>query len=256
MKTALIGGASMGIGYACALGLAKQGNKLVLCARNEIELNKAAKKINEDTGAETIVIPCDLSKKECIAEMGKTLTKQGIGIDILINNIGGPKPGLVTELCNKDWENGLDLLFWSTLQLYELVLPGMREKKWGRIINILSTTAVEPAPNLAISSVLRAGLAVYTKLLSREIGRDGINIHNLMPGGIRTARTEQIWKDIAARDNVSVETLEANCAAKIPIGRMLEANDIGNLVAFLASESSSGLTGTLLPIDGGQMITV
>lgn len=256
MRTALIGGASQGLGYACALGLASRGHGVVLCARGAAGLDAAARAIASRTGVQATAIPCDLSDGDSIRALGAALADRGIAIDILVNNVGGPRPGLVSELREEDWERGLDLLFRSTLRLYALVLPGMRRNKWGRIVNILSTAAVEPVPTLAISSVLRAALAVYAKLLSREAGGDGITIHSLMPGGIRTARTEELWKDIAAREGIPLAEVQARSAARIPIGRMLDAGDIGNLVAFLASEEAGGLTGMLLPVDGGQMITV
>lgn len=256
MKTALVGGASKGLGYGCAYMLAAQGHTVVMCARSSAELEVAAKQIASATGSRTIPIPCDLSSREALAALQQQLADQSIDIDILVNNVGGPKAALVSELTEQDWEQGLDLLFRSTLRLYAMVLPHMRRNKWGRIINILSPVAIEPVPMLAISSVLRAGLAAYAKLLSRDVGRDGITVHSLMPGGFRTARTEALEKETAARENLPLETVQARTSARVPIGRMLSPDELGRVVVFLSSEEAGGVTGTLLPVDGGQMITV
>src|SRR5207248_1511367 len=126
----------------------------------------------------------------------------------------------------------LDLLFRSTLRLYDMVLPGMKERQWGRIINILSPAAVEPVPALAISSVLRGGLVNYAKLLAKDVGRYGITVNSLMPGGFRTARTEELERDIAKRRNVPLATVQKENEVAIPINRMLTPEDLGSLVAY------------------------
>jgi len=147
-------------------------------------------------------------------------------------------------------------LFRSTLRLYRMVLPGMQERGWGRIINILSPAAVEPVASLAISSVLRAALANYAKLVAKEVGRHGITVNSLMPGGFRTARTDELERDTARRRNVSVQIVQRETEAAIPIQRMLDPEELANFVAYLTSDEAGGITGALLPIDGGQMRTI
>lgn len=134
-----------------------------------------------------------------------------------------------------------------------MFLPGMRERKWGRIINILSTTALEPAPTLAVSSVLRSGLASYAKLVSWEVAKDGVTVNSLMPGGFRTARTVALENDVAERENVAVEVVRQRIENNMPMRRMLDPLELGRFVAYLSAEESGGLTGLLVPIDGGQM---
>lgn len=251
MRTALIGGASKGLGLGCSKALAGTGHRVVMCARNENTLEEAAREVRALGTADVITHSCDFSKKEDIEKLAERLRRDNIAIDILVNNVGGPPPGTVTTVTEPAWEAGLDLLFRSTLRLYAMVLPGMRERGWGRIINILSTTAIEPAPALAVSSVIRAGLASYAKLTAWEVARDGVTVNSLMPGGFLTARTEELMADSAQREHKSVEEVRAQIESTLPLGRFMEPLELGHLVAFLASEEANGITGTLIPIDGG-----
>lgn len=253
MRTALIGGASQGLGFACAEALAAEHYRVILCARNAERLEEAANKLRSSYSAEVIAAPCDFSSMGSLQDLADRLAKSNIQVDVLVNNVGGPRPGLVTELTEQDWEDGLDLLFRSSIRLYGMFLPGMRERKWGRIINILSTTALEPAPTLAVSSVLRSGLASYAKLVSWEVAKDGVTVNSLMPGGFRTARTVALENDVAERENVAVEVVRQRIENNMPMRRMLDPLELGRFVAYLSAEESGGLTGLLVPIDGGQM---
>ena len=256
MRTALVGGASKGLGLACARALAAKNHRVILCARNSDDLETAARDIRTSEGTEAVAITCDLSKRESLAALQDYLTERNLQIDILINNVGGPPPGLVTELSEAEWEDGLDLLFRSTIRLYHMFLPGMRERKWGRIVNILSTTAVEPVSTLAVSSVLRAAIASYAKLVAWEVARDGVIVNSVMPGGFRTARMEALELDLARRRNVAVESIRNQNTANIPIQRLLETNELGHLITFLVSDEAEGIVGTLIPIDGGVLKSI
>jgi 3-oxoacyl-[acyl-carrier protein] reductase len=253
MRTALVGGASKGLGLACARSLASRGHRVIMCARTADELQSAARSVCLATGADTIVVPCDFSSKASLDALQAELAQQNLPIEILINNVGGPPPGRATETSEIQWEKGLDLLFRSTLRLYGMALPGMRERKWGRIINILSTTAVEPAPTLAVSSVLRSALTSYAKLVSWDVAWDGVTVNSVLPGGFRTARTEALEADAAKRQKVPLEAIRKQTEAGIPIGRLLEPFELGEVVAFLASEEAGGVTGAILPVDGGLL---
>lgn len=251
MRTALIGGASKGLGLGCSKALAAAGHHVVMCARSEQSLKEAAREVRALGTNDVITQVCDLSKKADIEKLQERLRRDNIAIDIFVNNVGGPPPGTVTSVTEQEWETGLDLLFRSTLRLYAVVLPGMRERRWGRIINILSTTALEPAPALAVSSVLRAGLASYAKLTAWEVAKEGVTVNSLMPGGFLTARTEELMADSASRAHKSVEEVRTQIESTLPLGRFMDPIELGHLVAFLASEEASGITGTLIPIDGG-----
>ena len=253
MRTALVGGASKGLGLACAQALAGRGCRVVMCARTAAELEAAARGVRSAPGAETIPIACDWSSAESLAALEKQLAQRQLSIDILVNNVGGPATGTALELGEADWEKGLDLLFRSTLRVYRMVLPGMRERRWGRIINIFSTSVVEPIPVLAISSVLRSALASYAKLIAWEVARHGVTVNSVMPGSFRTARAEALQADAARRRNVPLATVQQEAAAAMPGGRLLEPEELGNVVAFLASDHASAVTGALMPVDGGML---
>lgn len=251
MRTALIGGASSGLGLGCSMALAADGHRVVMCARNVQNLERAAQEVRAFGKGEVMTHACDWSKRAHIEALGEWLRKENITVDILINNVGGPPPKKVTELTESDWESGLDLLFRSTLRLYAMVLPGMRERAWGRIINILSTTAIEPAPALAMSSVLRAGLASYAKLTAWDVARDGVTVNSLMPGGFLTARTKELMADSASREHTSIEEVRKKIKSTLPLGRFMEPIELGRFAAYLVSEEASGITGALIPFDGG-----
>ena len=253
MRTALVGGASRGLGLACAQALAQQGCRVVMCARTSDALERAARATHAATRAETIAVPCDWSSSRALAALEQELAQRKLQIDILVNNVGGPQPGTATELSDGDWEQGLDLLFRSTLRMYRMVLPGIRQRRWGRIVNILSTAVVEPIPALAISSVLRSGLAAYAKLVAWDVARDGVTVNSVMPGPFRTARTEALQADAARRRNVPLATVQAEAAAHLPVGRLLQPEELGHCVAYLASDQASGITAALLPVDGGLL---
>lgn len=256
MKTALVGGASKGLGYGCAQVLAQKGCRMIVCARTRAGVEEAVDSLNRTTSAGVIGIPCDWSKREDIAALAEELRRRALDVDILVNNVGGPAPGTVMEITETGWEEGLDLLFRSTVRLYSLVLPGMRRRKWGRIVNILSTVAVEPVPMLAISSVLRAALASYSKLVALEVAPDGVTVNSLMPGGFRTARNEALLVESARRLGVAVEARRQQIEAGIPIRRQMDPVELGRLVGFLTSDDAGGITGTLIPIDGGQQKSI
>lgn len=252
IRTVLIGGASKGLGFGCAQALAKQGYRIVMCARRKADLEAAADTLRSTYQNPDIrTIPCDWSTKEGLSHLKKFLKSGKIEIDILINNVGGPVPGTVSQQNEKSWEASLDLLFWSTIRVYNIVLPGMRLRKWGRIINILSTTALEPSSQLATSSVLRAALASYAKLMAWDVARDGVTVNSLMPAGFLTARTDQLVDATAHRRGVDRDVVLKEIEAELPLGRFMDPIELGSVAAFLVSDEATGITGALLPIDGG-----
>jgi 3-oxoacyl-[acyl-carrier protein] reductase len=252
MRTTFIGGASKGLGLGCSKALAVAGHRIVMCARSAHDLEEAAREVRSLSKAEVITHACDLSQKDGIQNLEERLRKDNITIDVLINNVGGPPPGVVTQITESEWEAGLDLLFRSTLRLYAMMLPGMRKRTWGRVINILSTTVVEPSPALAVSSVLRAGLASYAKLTAWEVARDGVTVNSIMPGGFLTARTEELMADSAVREHKSIEEVRRRIESTLPLGRFMDPIELGRVAVFLASDAASGITGALIPVDGGS----
>ncbi len=251
-KVALIGGSSRGLGLGCALQLAKEGVHLVLCARGKNDLNKAKKKIENESNVEILAISTDLeNSKNNEKSVQKAIDHFG-RIDILINNSGGPKPGAFFELDAGDWLKAYNQILAYNVQMCQLVIPYMKEKKWGRIINITSMTVKEPADNLILSNVFRLGIISLSRTLARELISNNITINNLCPGAFKTSRAIELMEDQALKNNISIEDVEKNVIKNLPLGRFHKLEDIGNLVAFIASELAGGLTGTTISIDGGK----
>jgi 3-oxoacyl-[acyl-carrier protein] reductase len=248
-RTALIGGGSQGLGFGCAQALSEAGVRVMLCARRQKELEEAAEKLRAE-GAEVLTFACDWSKKEDLEALEEFLKRENLHIDILVNNVGGPPPGLVTQTSETAWERGLDLLFRSTIRLYAMLLPGMRARKWGRIINILSTTATEPSPTLAVSSVIRAGLVSYARLTALEVRKDGVSVNSVMPSGFLTARTQELMEDQARREGKNVENVREQIEATLPGGRFMQPIELGRVVTELAADGASDRTGGLIPVGG------
>jgi 3-oxoacyl-[acyl-carrier protein] reductase len=243
-QVAMIGGASQGIGKAIAIALAKEGAKVSICARNENILKETAKAIQKVSGVEVLAVVADLTKISDIKKFAKeTLSKFGT-IDILVNNAGGPPVKYAEELTEEEWINGFRLNLLSTISLSKEVIPTMKSKRWGRIINLTSITAKQPLDKFTISNTTRAGVIGFAKSLSNEVAPYNILVNNVCPGFTRTKRLEEThgknWEEFAS-------SIEKN----IPLGRLASPEEIGNLVAFLASDKASYITGTTIQIDGG-----
>lgn len=256
-RTVLVGGASKGLGFGCAEAFAEKGMIVIMCARSEAALVAAAKELQAKYPKSSIrSIPCDWSKKEDLVRLKEKMDEENIEVDIVVNNTGGPLPGTVTEQTEEAWKASLDLLFWSTVRVYGMVLPGMRARKWGRIINILSTTVVEPVPNLGTSSVIRAALASYSKLTASEVSKEGITVNSVMPGGFMTDRTKALLVDTASRRGITEAEVLHELEQNLPLGRFMKPVELGRVIAFLASDEAAGITGALLPVDGGALRSV
>ena len=251
-KVALVGGSSRGLGLGCALQLAKEGVHLALCARGKNDLKKAKKKIKNESNVKVLTIATDLEHSKNIEDSVQNVIEHFGRIDILINNSGGPKPGLFFELDDDDWLKAYNQVLAYNVKMCHLVIPFMKKNKWGRIINITSMTAKEPADNLILSNVFRLGIISLSRTLARELISDNITINNICPGAFKTSRAIQLMESQATKKNISIEEVEKNIIKNLPLGRFHKLEDIGNLVAFIASELARGLTGTTISIDGGK----
>ena len=252
-KVALIGGSSRGIGRCCAEALLAEGARVAICARGEDALAETAERLRKHSGGEVIAVPADLSRSEDVAKVLQE-TRSRLGeIEILVTNTGGPKPGRFTDLEEEQWDGAYDLLFKSALRLIWGVLPGMRERKWGRIIGITSVSVKEPIDNLILSNVFRSGVTALFKTLAREVARDGITVNTLLPGLTDTDRLREVYGAQATAKGVSTDQIMAKIAGTLPQRRMTRPEELGQAAAFLASEAASGITGSALAIDGGQL---
>ena len=250
-KVAVIGGASKGLGKGCALQLAKEGANVAICARGLDSLNETADFIEKSTNSKVLAIQADLSKADDIHRVVDETIKTFGRIDILVNNSGGPPPGNFFDFSDQDWEDSFDLLLLYVIRMCRLVIPYMKTQKWGRIINLTSIVVKEPADNLILSNVFRVGVVSLAKTLSRELIEHNITINNVCPGAFKTDRAVELMRDASKRTNKAIEEIERNSVSNLPLKRFQTPDELGDLVAFLVSDSAKGITGTTIQIDGG-----
>lgn len=250
-KTAIVAAASKGMGKACALGLAAEGARVAICARTEADVIAAAEEIREKTHAEVVAIPADVRRPEDIKRVvAKTVEAFG-GADILVTNAGGPPPGAFDQMSDAEWQAAFELNLLSTIRLIRQVLPYMREKRWGRILNIQSSSVKQPIDGLILSNGIRPGVVGLSKTLAAELGKDNILVNTICPGRILTDR---LRSHMGARAKQSGKTLDEYlpaATAEIPLGRIGSPEEFANVVVFLASERASYVTGATIQVDGG-----
>jgi 3-oxoacyl-[acyl-carrier protein] reductase len=250
-RVAIVTGSSQGIGKAIALGLAREGAKVAICARNEDVLKETAEEIESSSGTEVLPIRADLTKKEDIRLMVKTAAERFGGVDILVNNTGGPPTALFVETSEEDWCKTVDSLLMSVINCCREVIPFMKEHKWGRIINMTSFAVKQPAERLILSNAIRAAVLGLTKTLSNELAEYDILVNAVCPGWTLTSRVEELAKSIAAKTGKTYEAAIAEWTNNIPLRRLAEPEEIANLVVFLVSEKASYITGAVFQADGG-----
>ena len=255
-KVAVVGGASKGLGRACAQVLAEEGAKVVICSRTAADLAQVADEIRQSTGGEVLDYPADLDRLESVTGLIAAALERFGGIDVLVNNSGGPPLARSATATEEQWETAVQrsLIFFG--RMCRESIPHLRQRGGGRIINILASTVYNPIPNLALSGATRMGVVAYAKSLADEVGRDGILVNNVCPGSILS---ERMMSNVTARANeldISVEEALSRRAADTALGRVGQPVELANLVAFLASERSTYITGTTILVDGGLVRSV
>lgn len=250
-KVALVTASSQGLGKASALALAAEGAKLVICSRNEKSIQAAADEIRQKTGATVVPVVGDVSKMKDIKNVVDTAVMEFGTIHVLVNNAGGPPTGHILTTPDEEWEKGVQLTLMSVVRLVREVLPHMERQKWGRIITIVSIAAKQPIDELLISSTLRPGILGLSKVLSNQYAKENITVNTVCPGLILTKRQEELSTSRAAEKMMTFEHYLAESAKAIPAGRLGRPDEIGNVVAFLASEQASFINGVNLLVDGG-----
>lgn len=249
-KTALIGGSSKGLGKACALSLAWEGANIVLCARNEEALQNTRMEI-ESLGVEVLALVADMRSEDDNKRVVQAAVERFEGIDILINNSGGPKPGTFRDISEADLDEAYRSVLKYNIRMIGLCLPYMERQGWGRIINITSVTVKEPAPNMVLSNIFRSAVVSYAKTISKELIGKGITINNIAPGYFRTDRVTQLMEARAKEEGVTVEAYEQKAIANFPHERYMDPRELGDLVTYLCSDQARSVNGITLPIDGG-----
>jgi 3-oxoacyl-[acyl-carrier protein] reductase len=254
-KTALVFGAAGGLGGAIARALAAEGVQLALADVDEKALHAAAAAL-EPTGATVMPLVWDLADLAIVERQIAAIEARFGGVDILVNNTGGPPP---TPAAGQDpalWMKHFQSMVLSVICITDRVLPGMRNRKWGRIITSTSSGVISPIPNLGISNALRMSLVGWSKTLAREVGGDGITANVILPGRIATARIDFLDQQRARREGRPVAEVAAESCAAIPLGRYGRPEEYGAAVAFLASAAAGYVTGSVIRVDGGLIPSV
>jgi 3-oxoacyl-[acyl-carrier protein] reductase len=250
-KVALVTASSKGLGKASALALAREGTKLAICARSKEDLDAAADEMRKAGAPDVLSMPADLAKKGDIDKLLKATLDHYGRVDILFTNSGGPPAGLFWEFDDQAWDQAVELLLMSTVRLIRGVLPGMRERKWGRIICDTSIAAVQPWDNLVLSNATRAGVHGLAKTLANNVAPEGITVNCIVPGPIHTDRVDQLVKVRVEQEGISLEEAMAAMGDRTAMKRVGHVDEFGAAVAFLASEQASFITGVSLRVDGG-----
>jgi 3-oxoacyl-[acyl-carrier protein] reductase len=250
-KVAFVAAGSKGLGRAVAEELAAEGVSLAINARGVASLESTCKSIEAATGAEVLALPGDVSNADQVNAMVKAAIDRFGRIDILFTNAGGPPSGVFESLSPETWRSAVDLTLLSVVNLTRAVLPGMKERGWGRIINISSIAAKQPVHGLMLSNSLRSAVTGFARTLANEVAMHGITVNNMLPGYTRTERVEQLSAATASREGISEDEAVARWTSEIAVGRLGEPREFGALAAFLASERASYITAQSIAVDGG-----
>lgn len=251
-KTALVTGASSGLGYATALGLAKEGCNLVINSRNDERIRQAADEIRRDTGAEVLPLAADMTNPGTPQKLiSKTLEQFG-QLDLLVTNSGGPPPGSFESFVEEDWQHAIELSFMSHVRLIRAALPSLRQSEAASVLTVTSVTVKQPIKNLVLSNSIRTATAGLTKSLALELGPEQIRFNSILPSWTDTDRVAQLMHNRAKANNSSVEIEMKKQAAETALGRMGTPEEFSNVAVFLLSPAASYLTGVMLTFDGGS----
>jgi 3-oxoacyl-[acyl-carrier protein] reductase len=257
-KVVLVAASSTGIGRAIAEGYARERAKVIMCARNEGPLTEAADKIRQAIpGAEIATLTVDLSSAESIENLIFEGQKAiGGPIDILVNNAGGPPEGGYFQLTDDDWWEGFQLNFMSMVMLCRNVVPGMKARQWGRIVNIGSVAAKQPIEGMLVSSAVRAGVLGFAKSIATEFAPYNITVNTVLPGYTQTPKLGEALTEKAQFKKKTPQELLKEIEESIPMGRLAKPSEIANMAVFLGSERAAYVTGQAIAVDGGFVKSV
>jgi 3-oxoacyl-[acyl-carrier protein] reductase len=249
-KVALVAASSKGLGRAVADELAAEGAALMLCARGAADLNHTADELRA-RGAQVEQLAVDLTAEDGARRVVDAAFQRFGRVDILVTNAGGPPPGPFEAHSLNTWRDAVRLTLETVIELTQQVLPGMKERRWGRIINITSIAVKQPVDNLILSNSIRAAVTGMARTLANEVAAFGITVNNVLPGYTRTERVGELARSIAKRDGITEPDVVKRWESEIPMRRLGEPREFAALIAFLASERASFITGTSITVDGG-----
>jgi len=250
-KNALVGGSTAGIGKAIAKQLASQGATITLLARNEEKLQQTLKELPTPENQNHDYLVVDFTRPDVLKEKVTQALKHK-NFHILINNTGGPKGGPLLNAAPEEFENAFRMHVICNQMLAQLLIPGMKNDSYGRIINIISTSVKQPIDNLGVSNTIRGAVANWSKTLANEVGKFGITVNNILPGFTETGRLDDVVKNASKRLNISEEEAQENMKNSVPAKRFGLPEELASAAGFLASEAASYINGINLPIDGGR----
>jgi 3-oxoacyl-[acyl-carrier protein] reductase len=257
-KVAMVAASSRGMGRACAIGLAREGVKVSLAARSAEALAKVADEIREENGGDDVLaVPTDVTQADQIQRWADQTIERYGGVDILVTNAGGPPHGVWEDfLTDEPWIQAFELNMLSTIRMIRAVVPSMRARGGGRILNIQSSSVKAPIGNLILSNSIRPGVAGLAKSLSQELAADNILVNTVCPGSIYTDRLREGTEDRAQRAGISMDEMVSRATARIPLKRFGTPEEFANMVVFLASGRASYVTGSAIMVDGGSFSAI
>ncbi len=249
-RVAMVAAASKGLGRAIAASLAGEGVRVSICARSVESLEEAKQSI-EGAGGEALAVACDVTKADDLKRWFDETVKRFGQVDVAVTNTGGPPAAPFLKLTEEQWQVGIDTTLMNVVRLCNLVIPGLQQRKWGRIVNITSLVAKQPTELLTVSSTLRAGLSALTKTLADQVAKDGITVNAVLPGHYLTDRQRHLAEIRAKDQGITPQQYFDRSVGAIPMGRFGEPRELGDVVAFLCSERASYVTGASIQVDGG-----
>lgn len=250
-KVALVAAASKGLGKAVARELAGEGARVAICSRDENLVRQAADEIAAETGSEVYAQRADVTQPEHVKRFVSGALDRFGTAHILVTNAGGPRSAVFEGLEDSDWENAFQLNLMSVIGLCRLVIPHMQKNRWGRIINLTSVSVKQPVEGLMLSNSIRSAVIGFAKTLANELAPHNILVNNVCPGYILTDRVDELSKATASRKGTTRDEVLHGWEATIPLGRLGQPRELAALVAFLASERASYITGATIQVDGG-----
>ena len=250
-KRALVLASSQGLGFGVASKLCEEGAHVLICGRSEDKLASAAAELNRRRPGSAHFTVADISATAAARKLYAAAREKLGGVDILVNNTGGPPPGNVNTPDTETWRSQIDTMLLRIIEITNLCIADMQEAGWGRVLTIASSGVVQPIHNLALSNTIRSALVGWSKSLSNEVAAAGITVNMILPGKIRTQRLKQLDEDAAKTSGKSIGEVAAAEQAVIPVGRYGTVEEFGSVAAFLVSEPARYMTGGLIRCDGG-----
>lgn len=238
------------------MGLAAEGARVTILARNEANLTKAAAEIRDVCQADVLAIPADVTSYDDIRRVVRSTVDRWKVVDILVNNAGGPPPGVFDEMDDAKWQSAFELNLLSTIRLIREVLPHMRKAGGGAIINLQSTSVKTPLDNMILSNSVRSGVIGLAKTLSKELAKDRIRVNNVLPGAILTDRLRNLLAGQAQKTGKPFEEVRRAREGDIPLGHLGDPEDVANMIVFLASDRARYVTGATVQVDGGAVRSI